>query len=153
VRRQLEKDTVADVGYRALVSVAIGASVSEAVAEMQAQSVGCIVILDGRRPAGIITERDVVTRGICEGRGLTGRVEDFMTPEPRVAQEDEAIHLVLARMHRGGFRHLPVVDRRGRALGTISIKRAVHFLGEVMPRTVYNLPPQPGSFPSSREGG
>ena len=76
-----------------------------------------------------------------------------MTPDPVVAHINERIHRVLARMYEGGFRHLPVLDRRELPVGTISIKRAVHFLAECMPRAVYNLPPNPGKFPATREGG
>ncbi len=76
-----------------------------------------------------------------------------MTPDPFVARIDEPIHLVLAKMRAKGLRHLPVLDVAGRPVGTISIKRAVHFLSAHLPQAIYNLPPEPDQFPARAEGG
>ena len=58
----------------------------------------------------------------------------------------------IRRMEQGGYRHLPVVDEANRPVGILSVRRIVHYLVEHFPSTVYNLPPDPRTFPQEREG-
>ena len=153
LRQALQKETVATVGYRDLVSIEMSAKVSDAVEVMQRNKVGCLVVVASGELRGIFTERDLLVRVLAEESGLDGDLRDVMTPDPCVAGIDEPIHLVLARMRGKGLRHLPVLDAAGRPVGTISIKRAVHFLCAHLPQAIYNLPPEPDQFPARAEGG
>jgi CBS domain-containing protein len=152
-RSALERETVREVGYRDLVSVEIGATLGEATHLMREREVGCLCVLDGGRLAGIFTERNLVARGLAEGTSMDTPLRELMTPDPVSALPDEPLHAVLAKMHAGDFRHVPVVDDTGRPLGTISVKRAVRFLADKLPEAILNLPPDPGAFPAQREGG
>ena len=153
LREALQGETVATVGFRDLVSIEVGAKVSDAVRIMQRDNVGCIVVVAEGVVRGIFTERDLVVRVLQQAGGLDGDLVDVMTPDPHVARDDDLIHSVLSTMHEKGLRHLPVVDAQNRPLGTISIKRAVHFLASHMPQAIYNLPPEPDQFPARAEGG
>ena len=153
LREALQKETVATVGYRDLVAIETSAKVRDAVAVMQRSKVGCLVVVEDGELRGIFTERDLVVRVLAKGVGLDGDLRDVMTPDPFVARIDEPIHLVLAKMREKGLRHLPVLDAGGRPVGTISIKRAVHFLSAHLPQAIYNLPPEPDQFPARAEGG
>jgi CBS domain-containing protein len=75
-----------------------------------------------------------------------------MTPDPITVNPKESISAALRRMEEGGYRHLPVVDHAGQAVGVLSVKRIVHYLAEHFPDTVYNLPPDPGAVPREPEG-
>jgi len=75
-----------------------------------------------------------------------------MTPEPVFVHPKQAIGVAIKLMEEGGYRHLPVVDEKGKALGILSVKRIVHYLVEHFPGTVYNLPPEPGVVQHEREG-
>ena len=55
-------------------------------------------------------------------------------------------------MEEGGYRHLPVVDENGKAVGMLSVKRIIRYLVEHFPGAVYNLPPDPGAVQQEREG-
>ena len=153
LRAALETETAASVGYRDLVSVPVAATIREAVSAMQSQSVGCIAVLDGERLAGVFTERDLVTRVLGPERSLDGALSEVMSRDPVVAEEHEPIHRVLARMHARGLRHIPVLGESRTPVGTISIKRSVHFLSGVLPQAIFNLPPEPDRFPDRPEGG
>ena len=151
--RALEEETVAHATYRSRVSVEHGATIRQAVETMQREAVGSLLVLDGDRLAGIFTERDLVTRVLGPGRALDTPLADVMTKQPTVTTSDEPIHLALGRMLSGGHRHLPVIDAGGVPIGSISIKRALHFLEDHLPKAIYNLPPEPGRFPARAEGG
>ena len=77
----------------------------------------------------------------------------FVSSKPTTARVDEPIHRVLGRMFAGGMRHVPVLDTADRPVGTMSIKRAVHFLADHYPKAVLNIAPDPEKFPAAREGG
>jgi CBS domain-containing protein len=127
-------------------------TVAEAVAAMRQERVGCLLVCEGHRVVGIFTERDLMRRVLAAGKPLTVPVGECMTPDPVVVHPKDPISAAVRRMEEGGYRHLPVIDERGRPVGVLSVKRIVHYLVEHFPGTVYNLPPDPGVVPQEREG-
>jgi CBS domain-containing protein len=127
-------------------------TVAEAVATMRQERVGCLLVCEGRKLVGIFTERDLMRRVLAEGKSLSIPVQECMTPNPVVVHPKDPISAAVRRMEEGGYRHLPVVDEKGRPVGVLSVKRIVHYLVEHFPATVYNLPPDPGIVPQEREG-
>lgn len=128
------------------------ASVADAVAVMRRHSVGCILVSNGEQLLGIFTERDLLRRVLAPGLPLFIPVSACMTINPVVVQETESIGAAIRRMEEGGYRHLPVVDGDGRAVGILSAKRIVHYLVEHFPSTIHCLPPDPEAFPRRPEG-
>ena len=153
LREPLQQESVASVGYRDAVTLPIDAELADAVQLMRTSSVGCLLVVDDGELRGIFTERDVVTRVSGKVDSLHVPLRDFMTPDPVTVRADEPIHAALTRMHQGGMRHLPVLDASGKPVGTMSVKRAVHFLADHYPQAVFNVAPDPERFPVSREGG
>lgn len=126
--------------------------VAEAVALMRQHAVGCVLICEQGRLAGIFTERDLLCRVLAPGRGLDMPLSACMTPRPVSVQPSASIGTALARMEEGGYRHLPVTDCSGRAVGILSVKRIVHYLVEHFPATVHCQPPDPDVYPRAPEG-
>jgi CBS domain-containing protein len=151
LREELQNE-VSSVGYRDLVSVGLDASVGDALAVMREREVGCLCVLDGERLAGIFTERDLTLRVLARGVSMKAAIAEHMSADPVTVRADEPVHVVFARMHKGGFRHIPVVDDTGRPVGTVSVKRAVHFLADNLPQSILNLPPTPNVYPATPEG-
>lgn len=94
-----------------------------AAARMRERNVGTLVVLGpGRRPIGIVTDRDLVVRVIAAGRDAAAmRVVDVMTAEPRTLVEPTRIEDALVEMRRLGVRRMPVVGSAGELLGLVSI--------------------------------
>jgi len=96
-------------------------SVAEAAAGMVKANVGSAIVMQGRFLAGILTERDVL-RAAASGESLvTGRVMDWMTPDPQSASADTSVEEAAVIMLKNGFRHLPVVDGRT-VCGVVSLR-------------------------------
>ena len=55
--------TVKDIMTKDVVSIGVNNSVFEAAELMSSNLVGCLVIMDGEVPIGIVTERDIVQKG------------------------------------------------------------------------------------------
>ena len=112
--------TVANHMTRELLTIEPDAAMAEAARRMASRGVGAIVVLEGDRLAGIITERDIlkaVAAGVSEG----ARVVDWMTRHPETIEPAEDTDQAAALMIHGGFRHLPVVEE-GRTVGILSIR-------------------------------
>jgi len=127
-------------------------TVAEAIALMRQERVGCVLVCDGDKLLGIFTERDLLRRVLAEQRPLSLAVADVMTPDPVTVHPKQAIGVAVKLMEEGSYRHLPVVDEKGKAVGILSVKRIVHYVVEHFPGTVYNLPPDPGLVQHEREG-
>jgi len=105
---------------RDLLTVEPDASLQEAVKRMADRGVGAVVVLDGARLAGILTERDVL-KAVAAGVEREATVGDRMTRHPETVESYESTDQAAALMIHGGFRHLPVVDG-GEVKGMLSIR-------------------------------
>lgn len=130
-------------------------SVTDAVRAMQKEHRGVVLITedgtDATRVIGIFTERDLLFRIIDGGRNpATLPLELVMTADPECLKEDGSVADVLRMMSVGGFRHVPLVDERGRPAGVVSVRDVVDLLVEAFPAEILN---RGGDRQSEREGG
>ena len=96
-------------------------SALDAAVAMNQQKVGSLMVLDGDRVVGIITERDLLQRVLAEQRDAAKTsVEDVMTTEILCCQLHTTIDEARSVMKDRRVRHLPVVDDEG-LHGVISI--------------------------------
>ncbi len=106
---------------RSVFSVLPTMTVSEAVAEMNRQRVGSVLVLDGGRLVGIFTERDVLRRVVGPGVDpLRTRVSEVMTPGVITISPEATIEDTMVLFTDKRCRHLPVVEN-GQLIGTLSI--------------------------------
>jgi len=107
---------------REIVTTTASATVADAAATLAANKIGALVVLgEGARLIGIVSERDIVR--VVAQRGadaLEDSLGDVMTRKVVTCTESETVDEVMARMTRGRFRHLPVVENE-RLIGIISI--------------------------------
>ena len=113
-----------------VVSVGPGASVRDAARLMAEHRIGAVLVCEGEGMRGILSERDIV-RAIAEGRDVAdGPVSALMTVEVERCSVGDTAAGVLAKMERGRFRHMPVMDG-ARLAGMVSITDiARHRVGE-----------------------
>jgi CBS domain-containing protein len=99
--------------------------VSRAAALMAAENVGALVVVEHERLVGIFTERDIVFRVVAQGLDPSDTpIAEVMTRDVVTVAPGRPFGYALALMHRGGFRHLPVVED-GRPLGIVSARSAL----------------------------
>ena len=101
------------------------ATVVEAARLMKEHNIGALLVVNGERLCGIFTERDALFRVLAAGRDpVNTRLAEVMTPQPQTIHPDEPFLHALRVMHRGRFRHLPVVEF-DRPLGMVSVRDAL----------------------------
>lgn len=116
---------------RTVFSVSPSATVAEAVAEMNSQRVGSVLVIDANRLVGIFTERDVLRRVV--GAGIDphrATIADVMTSGVITVTPDATIEEITRLFTEKRLRHLPVVDA-GRLIGTISIGDVTRWMADV----------------------
>jgi CBS domain-containing protein len=150
--RNLKVESVARLHPSAPLCLRPDDSVAAAVALMRQYRVGCVLVCQDGRLVGLFTERDLMRRVLAAGLPLSLPLAACLTPNPVTVQPGESIGAAIRRMEQGGYRHLPVIDLAGRAVGVLSVKRIVHYLVEHFPSTIYCLPPDPSAFPHEPEG-
>jgi CBS domain-containing protein len=97
------------------------ASVFDAVKLMAEKSVGALVVTEGSKIAGIITERDYARKIVLMRRSSKETpVRDIMTSSVMYVGPDQTAEECMALMTKNRFRHLPVIDN-GELVGIISI--------------------------------
>lgn len=80
-----------------------------------------VVRSDGRTLTGMITDRDMVVRGIAEGRNpLTLRAADAMTSPAISIREDASLDDCTDLMETNKVRRVPVVDASGGVIGIVA---------------------------------
>ena len=107
---------------RDVLTIAPDAVIADAVRLLGAKGVGAVVVsADGKKVAGILSERDIV-RGLAEHGGalLDRRIDDFMTRDVETCSGRDTDQEVLALMTERRFRHVPVVED-GELVGIVSI--------------------------------
>ena len=152
LRASLWKDDLSRVELKPPLAVSSHTPLREAIQTMQKAGVGHVLICDDGRLRGIFTERDLVKRILPQSVSMDEPISGYMTPDPTTVRISESVGGAMNTMHRGHYRHLPVVDDSGQPIGMLSVKSIVHYLVEHFPSAVYNLPPEPGRVHGTREG-
>lgn len=148
----LTRDHVADLTAAQAVTVPPSATIREAIERMQSAHAGCLFVAEGDRLVGVFTERDVLKRVLGKGAACDATIQQVLTSSPTTVTPDQSIRDALRKMIDGGYRHLPVVDKRGRILGRVTVREIVHYMVEHFPKAVYNLPPRPDQVPATPDG-
>ena len=105
---------------RQVYTVRKGATVAEAVREMNEKGVGALLVMDGTRPAGIFTERDVLRRIVDRDKDpAIVRVSEVMTRQLVTIGSGARIEDAMALMTDHRFRHLPIIEG-GEVVGMLS---------------------------------
>ena len=111
---------VRDVMSTPTVVVPAMTSVQEAARHLDYSGVGCLIVTDGARIAGIVTDRDLVLRVLARGLPPTTPVGDVMSATPVSVRPDEDLERIAGLFRRHAIRRLPVVDD-GDVVGMITI--------------------------------
>jgi CBS domain-containing protein len=113
--------TVRDIMSVDLVAVEPTSTVAEAATVMGERHVGSALVIEGGRPTGIFTERDILRALASDFDAAHHPVADWMTHDPMTVQAGADVRAARDLMLEGGFRHLPVTDG-DKLVGVISIR-------------------------------
>lgn len=115
---------------KVLASVAPEQSVLRALEIMAEYDVGALLVIDGKRLAGVFSERDYARKVILQGKASRHtKVSEVMTGKVFYVTPESSIEECMALMTEKHIRHLPVLDEKENVLGVVSI-------GDVVKETI-----------------
>ncbi|GAA3673248.1 CBS domain protein [Lentzea atacamensis] len=95
--------------------------VREAAKAMRDREIGDVLVVDGDRLCGIVTDRDLVVRALADRDDLADCfVRDVCSDQVVTADLTETVDTAIARMRENAVRRIPVVDG-GRPVGVLSL--------------------------------
>ena len=115
--------TVADVMTRDVRTMTPNDSVVDAARCMDELNVGVIPVCDGDKLVGMVTDRDIVVRGVAAQQGelKSMKLADVMSSHVRCAHEEDDVDRVLSEMADAQIRRMPVVDGSQRLVGIVTL--------------------------------
>lgn len=116
----LVKELLASKGHE-VYSISPDETIFEALKLMDEKEIGVLVVLDGEKLVGIISDRDYARKVMhSEKNPQDTLVKEIMTPQVVYTNLNEEEENCLSIMMEKRFRHMPVVDQ-DRVVGVISI--------------------------------
>ena len=104
-----------------VITVGADDTVFDAVRKMAEENIGSLIVCEGSKVIGIITERHYARNVFLKGRASpTTRVRDVMETKVLFARPDQTVEECMAVMIDKRVRHLPVIDQE-KLIGIISI--------------------------------
>ncbi len=128
---------------REVVAVEVSEPVTRIARAMEEANVGSVVVLEGGRAVGIVTDRDLALRVVAAGRDPKATEARSVMSTPLIsAGPDDPIEEVVARMRTAGVRRIPLLED-GAPVGLVSfddllvaLGRELHLLARCIEREV-----------------
>jgi len=98
------------------------ATLQETAEKMKRRNVGVLPVVEGKKPIGVITDRDITLRAVASGADVTKtKVREVMTRELYFAYEDQTINEACELMEKNKVRRLIVLNREAGLAGVLSL--------------------------------
>jgi CBS domain-containing protein len=112
--------TVRDVMTADLVTVGVDESLIDASKAMREHDIGDVVVVENDRLLGIVTDRDIVVRGLAQGKSPNAPASEIASTDLKVLGPDDDAKEAVRWMREAAIRRLPVVEG-GKPIGIVSI--------------------------------
>jgi CBS domain-containing protein len=120
--QEFKMKAVSKIMTRGVRTMAPGDSVVRAAQLMEELNVGAIPVCEGQRLVGMLTDRDIVVRGVALGLGGQGAtLAEIMSRDVKSCLEEESVDDVLNTMSIHQIRRMPVVDKKQQLVGIVSL--------------------------------
>lgn len=115
------KELVRQAMTAGVAAVRADASLVEVAEMMRTQDIGAVLVAEGDRLIGVLTDRDLVLRAVADGVDpATVSAQAVCSPSPVCVGPNDEITTAVSLMRRHAIRRLPVIED-GRPLGVVSL--------------------------------
>jgi CBS domain-containing protein len=128
---------VRDVMQREVAVIGPDASLALAARTMRDQDVGCLPVIENGVLTGMVSDRDIVVRGMAGAMDpYRAIVRDVMSATALACSVEDSVDQARDLMARNLIKHLPVLDRRERVVGVMSLRDITGQHGRCRPHQV-----------------
>src|SRR5580692_1524942 len=113
--------TIRDIMTPDPVGVYFEQTISEAARIMRDASVGAVLVVSGESLTGVVTDRDLVVRGLAAGLSPDDPVGPLCSPQLVGVAADAGVAQAEALIAENAVRRLPVIDADGQIVGMVSM--------------------------------
>jgi CBS domain-containing protein len=97
-------------------------TLKECAEKMKRRNVGVLPVVEGKKPIGVITDRDITLRAVADGADVNKtKVREVMTREPYFVYEDQTINEACELMEKNKIRRLIVLNREEALAGVLTL--------------------------------
>lgn len=115
---------IRDLTWRPPVTVDGAQTVAVAAQKLADEGVGALVVLNGDQPIGVVTDRDLVTRGIAKNVDAGARIDSLMSMGVIAIDADEDAEELFAVYASHAVRRVPIVDGK-EVVGMVTLDDAI----------------------------
>ena len=112
---------VSEIMTRKVETAAPDDSIEQVARRMAELDVGSMPVCEGRSIQGIVTDRDIVVRGVAQGLDRNTPIRQVMTGQVESVRESDDLEDVHDRMSAAQVRRLPVVNDAGELVGIVAL--------------------------------
>lgn len=124
------KTPLREIKKKTVITITPTDTVIEAAMLMKDKDVGSVVVVNDRKPVGIITDRDIAIRVVAEGiDAAITPVEEVMTKELITANDSIRTSELLKLIDDNAIRRIPFVDDDGNLAGIITLDDILQMVG------------------------
>ena len=152
IYRELAQQPLRSIALEPALSVTAETSLAAVVDTMRSSDTDYVLVTKEEVLAGIFTEHDLLTRAANPDGLPDAPVGEFMSPDPTVMDASRPISDALDAMAQGHYRHLPIADGGRGCVGVLTSYNVLHFLAELLPGSILNLPPRPHQTTRAPDG-
>ncbi|RLA20382.1 MAG: hypothetical protein DRQ61_00200 [Gammaproteobacteria bacterium] len=125
INSTLMDSTIAELFNEPATTIESDQSISDAAKKMTALNHSALLVMEGSKLVGIVTDKDLRKRCLATGLSPDRPVTSIMTAEPKCVTINHNAFDTLMLMHQKGFHHLPVI-RNGAVAGMITVTDLMH---------------------------
>lgn len=109
---------------------------------MKKHNVGAVVLVEGHKPVGILTDRDLMLALGVQGLPLQTPAAQVMGSPLHTVSQDEGVFATTQTMKELRVRRLPVVDDDGLLTGIVTLDDLIKVLSQELSNVVQGIEPE-----------
>lgn len=130
---------VSEVMHRGVNTVNINDSVKRVASLMKEEDIGAVPVMEGDRPVGIVTDRDIVVSCVAEGYNLDDSISHAMTEGLCTVRENQDVEEASRLMADKQISRILVVGEDQKPVGMVSIQDLTQESEDLAAETVSHI--------------
>ena len=120
---------VKEIMVKNVVTIRSNINVDEAVRLMNKKDIGCLLVVDGEKTKGIITQKDLLGKVLEKHRDPKKlKVADVMSRQLVVGSPEMDVHAAADLMFKKRIKKLPIIDKK-RVVGLVTLTNIARTVG------------------------